>query len=444
MPKESAASEVMLRASICLVLFGLGIQISPGATVLLRNATIHTVSGPTLTNAELFVDGGVIKGIGTGLKEKAEQTIDLGGKHVFPGLIAAATSAGLVEIDMIRATRDLSEVGEYTPDVRSWMAVNPDSELLPVARANGITHIVPVPSGGVVAGQSGLVALTGWTVEEMTVKAPVALHVFWPSMSLDTTPKEQLRDKSKFKSLEDQAKERTEKIKALDDFFSEAEAYAKSRKEEEPVPAWEAMLPFVKGQIPLMIYADDYREIKAAVEWADQRKYKMILAGAKDAWMLADLLAKHQVPVLFERIYNVSGPLGATPARDVDAYDVYFRAPEVLHKAGVKVAIGMGLGGQVASELRSLPYYAAQAVAFGLPEEEGLKAITLYPAEMLGVSDRFGSLESGKEATFVIADGSILDNRTHVSEVWIRGEKTSMETRHTRLYEKYRNRPKKN
>ena len=444
MPKVFRRILVILRALICLCLLALGVQSSLGVSVLFRNATIHTVSGPTLSNADLLIEGAVIKKIGPKLNEKAEQTVDLNGKHIFPGLIAAATSAGLVEIDMVRSTRDLSEVGEYTPDVRSWMAVNPDSELLPVARANGITHIVPVPSGGVVAGQSGLVSLSGWTVDEMTVKAPVALHIFWPSMNLDTTPREQLRDKSKFKSFEEQAKERAEKIKALDDFFSEAEAYAKSRKESDPVPAWEAMLPFVNGKIPLMIHADDQRQIKAAVEWAAERKYKMILAGGKDAWMVADLLAKHEVPVVFERIYNVSGPLGATPARDVDAYDVYFRAPEVLHKAGVKVAIGMGLGGQVASELRSLPYYTAQAVAFGLPEEEGLKAITLYPAQMLGVSDRLGSLEEGKEATFVIADGNILDNRTHVNEVWIRGEKMSLETRHTRLYEKYKNRPKKN
>jgi imidazolonepropionase-like amidohydrolase len=433
----------MLRAILFLILFKLGVQICPGASLLFRNGTIHPVSGPVLTNADFWIEGAVIKGVGTNLKSSTGQTVDLNGKHVFPGLIAAATSAGLVEIDMVRSTRDLSEVGEYTPDVRAWMAVNPDSELLPVARANGITHIVPVPNGGIVAGQSGLVSLHGWTVEDMTVKAPLALHVFWPSMSLDTTPKEQLADKSKFKSFEEQAKEREEKIKSLDDFFSEAEAYAKSRKQEESVPAWEAMLPFVNGKIPLMVHADDYRQIKAAVEWAGQRKYKMILAGARDAWMVADLLAKEKVPVIFERIYNMGGPLGATPARDFDPYDVHFRAPGVLHKAGVKVIIGMGLGGQVASELRNLPYYAAQAVAFGLPEEEGLKAITLYPAEILQVNDRLGSLEPGKEATFVIADGNILDNRTHVEEVWIRGEKTSPETRHTRLYEKYRNRPKK-
>ena len=413
-------------------------------SVLFKNATIFPVASGAIEKADLLIENGKIKEIGQNISAEDARAIDCSGRHIYPGLIAASTTAGLVEIDAIRATIDAREVGEYTPDVRSWLAVNPDSELLPVARANGVTHIVPVPSGGIVAGLSGLVALQGWTSEEMAVKTPVALHLFWPAMNLDTTPREALADKSKFKSLEDQAKDRAARLKDLDEFFSEAESYAKARPANatDRVPAWEAMLPFLKGEIPLMVHADESRQIKAAAEWSATRKYRIILAGARDAWMHADLLASNKIPVLFDRIYNQSSSLAATPARDVDPYDIHFKAPALLHNAGVQVAIGLGLGAHSASELRNLPYAAAQASAFGLPADVALKAITLHPAQMLGVADRLGSLEPGKEATLVITTGSILDIRTEVTEVWIAGQKTSLETRHTRLYEKYNNRPR--
>lgn len=414
------------------------------STLLLKNAIIHTVSGPVL-KGDILIENGKIKKLGNPVEIKADEEIDLQGKHVYPGFIAASTTLGLVEIEAVRATRDFAEVGDYTPDVQSWIAVNPDSELLPVARMNGITHIVPVPTGGIVTGQSGVIALQGWTTEDMTIKAPVALNVFWPGMRLDPAPKERFKDKDKWKSLEDQARERRAKLKELDDFFSEAEAYLKQKengKNPTRVPAWEAMIPFVKGEIPLMIHADEYRQIKSAVEWAGARKYKAIIVGGRDSWMIADLLATNKVPVIFERVYNQEGGLGATPARDIDGYDVHFRAPSVLQKAGVKVILGEGLGGDSAENVRNLPYTAAQAVAFGLPETEAIKGMTLYPAEILGLADRLGTIEEGKEATLVIANGNILDIRTTVTDVLIAGHKMALESRQTRLYQKYKNRPK--
>src|SRR5438034_2948008 len=347
-------------------------------TVLLTGATVHTVAGTTLAPGQVLVQDGKIEVVDKVVKAQADKVVDLDGQHLYPGLIAASTSLGLVEINAIRATRDASEVGEYTPDVESWAAVNPDSELIPVARANGITHFLPVPGGAIVAGQSGLLVADGWTTEDMTVSKPVALHVFWPGMTLDTTPKAEFKDKSKWKSLEDQAKERREKIRALEDFFEEARAYAKGREaggknglpKENPVPAWEAMLPYVRGGLPVMVHADDVRQIRAAVQWAATNSYKIVLAGARDAWQVADLLATNKIPVIFERIYNQANDLSATPARDTYRYDVYFAAPETLHQAGVKVIFSVGLGGEPASVTRNLPYFAAQAVAFGLPEDE--------------------------------------------------------------------------
>jgi imidazolonepropionase-like amidohydrolase len=318
--------------------------------------------------------------------------------------------------------------------------VNPDSELLPVARANGLTHALVLPLGGVVSGQSGVVSLAGWTTEEMTVRAPVALHVFWPAMHLNVTPKELARG-SKAKSPEDQAKERTKRMKELDDFFAEAHAYANARgvaakdaKPAPPVPAWEAMLPFVRGERPLIVHADDVRQIKAAVAWAESRKYQIILAGGRDAWRVAEELAAKKVPVILETTFD-------QPARDTDAYDAHFKSAATLQKAGVKVLFSEGLGSMSAANARNLPYAAAQAVAFGLPTADALKGITLYPAQVLGLGDRLGSLEANKDATFIACDGHILDLRANVKRMWIAGREVSLESRHTRLYEKYQSRP---
>lgn len=408
-------------------------------TLLLTGATVHVVAGPTLAPGDVLVRDGRIIGVGAKLSAGQARVIDVQGLHLYPGLLATSTTLGLVEIGGVRATRDFQEVGQYTPDVESWVSVNPDSELLPVARANGITHFQPVPTGGIVSGQSALVALTGWTVEEMTIKRPVALHVFWPTLRLNL-PTE--GGAGKTKPLEAQAKDRAAKLKAIDDFFEEAKAYAKARQADRgrpgldpgPVPAWEAMLPFVRGRIPLMIHADEVRQIKTAVNWAVAHRYKVILAGGRDAWMVASLLASNHIPVIYERVFTL-------PPRDSDSYDVQFRAPAVLHQAGVQVVFSEGLDNGGAYNARNLPYSAAQAVAFGLAPDEALKGITLYPAQFLGVADRLGSIEQGKEATFFLADGDILDLRSKVRRMWIAGQEVSLESRHTRLYEKYRNRP---
>ncbi|MBL9173237.1 MAG: amidohydrolase family protein, partial [Verrucomicrobiales bacterium] len=281
---------------------------------------------------------------------------------------------------------------------------------------------------------------SGWTVEELVVNRSAGLHVFWPSFTLDTTPKERAANPDDWKSPEDQAKERDKKLRELDDFFSEAEAYARAKSAKgtndlRPVPAWDAMLPVLRGEIPIVLHADEYRQIHSAVNWAVRRKYRAVLAGGRDAARLAPLLSTNRIPVAYEHVFTL-------PPRDVDPYDVQFSAPAVLQQAGVKVAFCGGVGESGASSIRNLPYAAAQAMAFGLPREEALRGLTLYPAQILGIADRLGSLEPGKDATFFVADGDILDLRTHVKRMWISGQEVSLESRHTRLYDRYRNRPK--
>jgi imidazolonepropionase-like amidohydrolase len=417
---------------------------TPAETLILTGATVHTISGETLAPGQVLIQDGKIAAVGKTVPASGAASVDLAGQHLYPGMIALNTVLGLTEISGVRATQDTAEVGDgYTPDVESWVAVNPDSELIPVTRANGIAYFQPVPQGHVVSGQSGLLAVNGWTTEQMTIKKPVALHLFWPSLDLDTTPKDKAQDKSKWKSLEDQAKDRCVRLHAMEDFFEEARAYAKvkdaaakgSATAPERIPAWEAMLPYVRGELPIMIHADEIRQIRAAVAWAGTNTYKVILAGGRDAWMAADLLAAKRIPVIYGHTFT-------QPVRDTASYDVQFRAPEVLHRAGVQVTFSIGSDSFNAALVRNLPYSAAQAVAFGLPEAEAVKGLTLYPAQIAGVADHLGSIEPGKDATLFAADGDILDIRSHVKRMWLAGKEISLENRHTRLYEKYKNRPR--
>ncbi len=438
MKMKSEFNALVLLAAFFLALTALG---GPARPLLLTGAAVHTISGETLCPGQVLVRDGKVAAVGKTVPAEDAETVDLSGQHLYPGMIALNTSLGLTEISGVRATMDATEVGEFTPDVESWIAVNPDSELIPVARANGIACFQPVPQGGVVAGQSGLVAVDGWTTEQRTIKGPAALDLFWPVMELDTSPRE--RGRARGKSLDDQARERRARLQATVDFFDEARAYAKAKDAAargkapapDPVPAWEAMLPFVRGQLPIMVHAEEIRQIKAAVHWAATNNCKIILAGGRDAWMAASLLAEQRIPVVYGHIFH-------QPARDTEGYDANFRAPEVLRQAGVKVAFSLGLDPFNAPLLRDLPYAAAKAVAFGLPEDEALKGLTLYPAQFIGVAERLGSIEPGKDATLFSADGNILDIRSNVKRLWLAGREVSLESRHTRLYDKYRNRPK--
>jgi imidazolonepropionase-like amidohydrolase len=411
-------------------------------TLLLKNATVHPVSGPALSPGDVLIENGKVSQIGH-LDVKADQVLDLTGQHLYPGLLALNTSLGLLEIEEVRATLDLEEVGQFVPEVQSWVAVNPDSELLPVARANGVVFFEPTPEGSMVAGQSALMVIDGWTTEDMVFKKPAALHVYWPGMAINPAGRRPGRRRGAAGSPEEQIKERERKVKELADFFADARAYAQARAAAQTNgapdpglnPPWEAMIPYVRGQRPIIIHADELRQIKSALQWAETNNYKIIIAGGRDAWKVADLLAKQSVPVIYGAIYNL-------PSSETESYDIHFKAPELLRQAGVKVAFSLQGDVAAAALTKNLPYVASQAAAYGLPSDEALKAITLYPAQILGVDDRLGTIEPGKDATLFSCTGDILDLRANVTHLWVGAHEVSLENRHTRLYEKYRNRPK--
>jgi imidazolonepropionase-like amidohydrolase len=412
--------------------------------LLLRNATVHPVSGPVLSPGDVLLENGKVTEVGSHLGLRADRLIvDLTGQHLYPGLLLLNTALGLSEIEAVRATLDAEEVGQFVPEVQSWVAVNPDSELLPVARANGIAFFEPAPEGSMIAGQSALMAIDGWTTEEMVFKKPAALHVYWPAMDINAAAGRGGRRGRPSGSAEERIKERERKVKELADFFADARAYAQARDAAHTNaapdpglnPPWEAMRPYLHGERPIMVHAQELRQIKSALQWADTNHYKIVIAGGRDAWKVADLLAKKNVPVIYDAIYSL-------PLSEAEPYDIHFKAPELLRQAGVKVALGLQGGVFGAPFARNLPYVAAQAVAYGLPAEEALKAMTLYPAQILGVEGRLGAIEPGKDATLFACKGDLLDLRANLTHLWMAGRDVSLDNRHTRLYQKYRNRPK--
>ncbi|MDA1068058.1 MAG: amidohydrolase family protein [Verrucomicrobia bacterium] len=413
-----------------------GHDMIPGAKqdspILLKNGTIHTITGATLVGGDLLFENGKITAVTQSIiPPEGSTVIDLTGKHIYPGLISAISSIGLIEINSVSATIDLGEGGELNPSLRPEVAVNPDSEVIPVTRANGVLFAHLNPSnrrGGLIAGQTALLNLDGWTTEDLTFRSPIGMKITWP-------PDPQVRgfeiDPS---SVDDQKKAEenyAKKIKELEQAFADARAFWKAKNQGNKTLdvdlRWEAFEPVVKKAIPVLVNANSVRQIRDAVNWAQQEDLDLVLVGGADAWRVAEFLGENHIPVI---IGNVNGPI----RRRSESYDTPFKNSATLHKAGVTFAIAYNGGPH---NERNLPYEAGRAVAFGLPREEAIKAITIYPAEILGVADRLGSLEVGKDASLIVTNGDPLDIRSIVELAFIEGRSVELSSRHTQLYEKY-------
>ena len=397
--------------------------------IIFTGATIHTVSNGVLENAEILFDGGKIISVGHNLSVMYRiERIDAKGKHIFPGLISAVSTLGLQEIGAVRATHDYAEVGSINPNVRANVSYNPDSELIPISRSNGILLALSVPRSGRISGTSSLMMLDGWTWEDATLKHPVGLHLFWPSMKEPKKDKGEKKDKTKKDS-------RLKSIQKIDDLIQESRAYLKLKETESSSYKHdlrlEGMLPVLMGEIPVFIHANEVRQIEAAVYWADRQNLDMVLVGGKDSWRTTKLLKDREIPVIYTQTHS-------TPMRRFENYDQAFTTPFQLYAAGVKFCISNSESTFQTPHIRNLPYHAAKAASYGLPWEEALRSITLSTAEILGVEEMVGSLEVGKDATFFIADGDILDIRTQVERAFIRGREIDLSDRHKMLYEKYK------
>ena len=427
---RSIAAALAMGSSVTVSLQASDIVPAPpqAKTIAIKGATIHPVSGPDIASGTVIFDNGKITAIGADIPiPDGAEIIDATGKHVYPGLINAHTVLGLVEIGAVRATVDVAESGAINPNVRSITSVNPDSELIPVARSNGILTALSVPDGGLISGQSAVLRLDGWTPEEMTVRSPTAMHLRWPNLKIDRDPRAP-------KSVKDQQKEIDKAQKQIRDAFQIARSYWQARK--NPAPdfksdlRWEAMMPIFDGKLPLFVHAGTLAQMEAALAWAREAQLKVVLVGGNDAWRIAPQLKESDTPVIL-------GPTTTLPPRRDDGYDSEWSNAGKLHAAGVRFCIASDGRGAETNE-RNVGYEAGMAAAFGLPREEALKAVTLYPAQILGVADRLGTLETGKAATLIVTSGDPLDLPTQVEAAFIDGRKIDLSNRQTQLRDKYR------
>ena len=412
---------------------------SSGPTVSIVHATVHTVSGETIDDGTVSFRSGRIVEVGRGLPALSGATVvDATGKHLWPGMIDANTVIGLTEIGSVAGSVDTAETGALNPDVNTAIAVNPDSELIPVTRANGVTHVLSVPEGGLVSGTSSLIRLSGWTWEDLAAATPVALHVRWPSFRIRRgTP-----GRPPQTSEEDQKKERDEALKKIKTLFEDAAAYAKAKaaggtpgRPFDTDPALEAMLPVLDGRVPVIVQADEIKQIRSAVAFARSQGLRMVLLSSGDTALATDLLKENAIPVIVDGVLSV-------PAHDDDPYDAAYALPAKLKAAGVAFCISSGGGGFGAMNTRNLPYHAAMAAAFGLSRDDAMRAITIEPARILGVGRDLGTIEAGKSASLILTDGDPLEVRTHVLSEWIDGRPVALsDNRHERLYRKYASRP---
>ena len=439
MNKNLAYSILIAIAITSLTLTELSAQEVPAAkqkkTIALVGGTIHTVSGDTYENGTIVFSDGKIVSVGKDIEiPEGTKSIEIKDKHVYPGLFEAHSQMGLTEIAAVKATRDFSETGDVNPNAKAVSSVNPENVVIPVTRANGVLLALSSPSGGLVSGKSAILQMDGWTYEDMALLPEAAMQINWPSQTL--SPR-RARRMSK-KDIEAYKKQQAKNLRGIRKLFDQSRAYRDLRKsspDDQPFDLrLEAMTEVVNGELPMMVRADRAAEIQSAVAFAVEQKVKLIILGGYDAEVCADLLKKHDVPVIISAVYRL-------PQRSDDDYDASFTLPARLQKAGVKFCIS-GTDRSETWNARILPYHAGTAVAYGLDVDEAIRAITLYPAQILGVAKRVGSLETGKDATLIVTDGSPLETFTKVEHAFIQGRKIDLSSRHERLFKRYEQRQK--
>ncbi len=400
-------------------------------TVAIINARIVPVVGAEIAKGTIVVRNGKIEAIGADVAVPAgAEVVDAAGLRAYPGMIDGYSQLGLVEISGVAATVDNRETGTINPQDRALEAVRYDSMHIPITRSNGITAAIVAPSGGLVSGVSCLLRLDGWTNREMAIDGAVA-------MQIELAPLRGGRGFGGGGRMGGAPRADTPALLGqLKDLFAAARAYEKRRDAAAKNPqlalpafneTYEALLPLLKGRMRAMISVHSERDIKAAIQFVKDEGLKAVFYGVEQGFKCAGDLAKAGIPVVLGSMYDM-------PPVWEDGYDSVFRNPGIMAKAGVKIAFSSSS----ASVAKDLPYHAAKAAAFGLDRAEAIKAVTINPAEIFGVGDRMGSLEKGKTANIVLADGDILEMRTRIRKVYIDGRDTDLSNRYTELLEKYK------
>lgn len=393
--------------------------------VALQGATIHTVTNGVIENGTIVFDNGVITAVGADVPiPPGARVVNVSGKHIYPGLIDAYTTVGISEIGAVAMSNDVREVGDFNPNIRAELGVNAESRHIGTTRSAGVLTALTTPAGGLISGMSSALALEGWTWEEMSIESAAALNVNWPN------PNPRRRGFGGGGQNGDDQPTYGERVQQLKDFFAEARAYRDAVEAGEEINSnsrYDAMIPAINGDIPVVVAADGAAQINDAITWATEEGVRLVIRGGSDAIHVADRLAAEEIPVILTSTM-------AAPGRAHEGYDVAYRRAADLYEAGVRFAIS---GGSSALNTDRLPYEAGVAVAFGLPEEEAIKAVTINAAEFLGLDDRIGSLEPGKQATLLITTGTPIDMTSDIEQAYIQGRELDMNDIQKHFFEKY-------
>ena len=388
--------------------------------IVVLHAKVHVGNGQVIEDGAVAFNEGVIVFAGPAREwpgNKAYSAIDATGKHLYPGFIAANTSLGLNEIELVRATRDEREVGDLNPNVRALIAYNTDSELIPTIRSNGVLLAQIVPQGGSVAGQSSVVQLDAWNWEDAAYKADGGIHLYWPRSRSFNFQQEGMEPGNRY----------AEELAGLEQLFKEAEVYAKTEKHVPENLKLEAMRGLFSGEKTLFVHANDAKDVQRAVLMGGQFGLRTVIVGGRDAWMIAGFLKEKQVAVILEKTQSL-------PGREDEAIDQPFHTPALLKAAGVLFCISE----EASWQQRNLPFQAGQAAGHGLDPEAAVQSITLDAARILGIDRTTGSIEKGKDATLFISAGDALDMRTSMVETaFIEGRQIDLNNKHKALYEKF-------
>jgi imidazolonepropionase-like amidohydrolase len=448
---------------------GLGILISCGLvlagsaafaadnTLLIRNADVYPVTGAAMKGVSVLIQDGRIADIGAKLAPaKGVRVLEGRGLRVYPGMIDSGTELGLSEISAVRETVDTGELGELMPQLRAVVAVNPESEHFPVVRVNGITSVMTFPSSGggggggggrfgggerqMISGQAALIHTEGWTWEDMTINRSAAMHLIFPSIAGrggrgGSVPDSvlELFTGAVGGSYTQAKRTYDQQIARLNDFFDQARQYQKEKAAHadgfKPDLKLEAMLPVLEGKVPLGVSASRASAIHDAIAFSEKQRVKIVILQPRDVAKAGPELKAKNIPVILGRVL-------ALPDAEDDPYDEAFTQPAEAYKAGVKFAFGTFNN----EFIRNLPYQAAAAVAFGLPYDEALKAVTINAAQIWGSASDIGSVEKGKWADLMVTTGDPLEIRTQVKYLFIKGKEIPLVNKQTRLYDKYMSR----
>lgn len=395
-------------------------------TIALTNATIHVGNGRVINNATVIFKNGKITEVGNTASTTGAKVIDCKGKHIYPGLILTASQLGLIEVNSNRATVDAAEIGEINASIRSLVAYNTDSKVINTLRTNGILLANVIPAGGIISGSSSVVQLDAWNWEDAAYKTDVGLHFRMPSLLNRSGGRR--AGAGGAQPAVDLVKRGLEQIENVKVFFREAKAYLAETKDENTNLKFEAVKNLFDKKQKLFIHCNIVKEMLLAVDFVKEFGFDVVLVGAVDSWQIADLLKQNNIAVILNQLHDL-------PVMMDDDIDQPFKTPYLLQKAGVLFTINDDDGN---SRYRNLPFNAGTAATYGLTKEEALSAITLNAATILGIADKTGSIETGKDANIVVSEGDILDMRTNIiTNAFIQGRQVDLNNKQKQLAQKY-------